>query len=165
MLTSNEREQFALQVMTEVRRWSGVELRPHPSPDRPGDQDGVEFRLAGRQLGHMHDTCAVHLSLTRALKQSVVGEGLAESLSSSPDSGWTMFNPTTPTDVDRAIWLLRLNYVRFRRQRLTLAAASASALLQEHESALGTISSGLATELRKTQQRSKPRPLPELPAT
>ncbi len=164
MLTSNEREEFALQVMTEVRRWSGVEMRPQPSPDRPGDQDGVEFRLAGRQIGHMHETCAVHLSLTRALKQSVVGEGLAEPLTTSPDSGWAMFNPEIPADVDRAIWLLRLNYVRFRRQRLTLDASAASTLLQEHEAALATVSSGVATVLKRTQRRSKPRPLPELPA-
>ncbi|CAN5373700.1 hypothetical protein BH09GEM1_BH09GEM1_30490 [soil metagenome] len=164
MLTSNEREKFALQVMTEVRRWSGVEMHPHPSPDRPGDQDGVEFRYAGRQIGHMHDTCAVHLSLTKALKQSVVGEGLAEPLTTSPDSGWAMFNPEIPADVDRAIWLLRLNYVRFRRQRLTLDASAASALLQEHEAALATVSSGVATVLKRTQRRSKPRPLPELPA-
>lgn len=162
MLTSNEREMFALQVMTEVRRWSGVEMRAHPSAEQPGEIDGVEFRLAGRQLGHMHETCAVHLSLTKALKQSVVGEGLAEPHSTSPDSAWAMFNPTTPADVDRAVWLLRLNYVRFRRQRLTLDAAANSAVLQEHEVALGTISSGVATVLSKTQMR-KPRPLPELP--
>ena len=164
MLTSNEREMFALQVMTEVRRWSGVEMHPHPSAETPGDQDGVEFRLAGRQIGHMHDTCAIHLSLTRALKQSVVSEGLAEPLTSSPDSGWAMFNPIIAGDVERAIWLLRLNYVRFRRQRLTLDAAAGSALLQEHEAALASVSSGVATVLRKTQRRSKPRPLPELPA-
>lgn len=165
MLTSNEREMFALQVMTEVRRWSGVEMRPHPSAERPGDQDGVEFRYAGRQLGHMHDTCAVHLSLTRALKQSVVSEGLAEPLTTSPDSCWVMFNPIVAPDVERAIWLMRLNFVRFRRQRLTLDASAASTLLQEHEAALETVSANVATVLRKTQLRSKPRPLPELPVT
>lgn len=165
MLTSNEREEFAYQVMTEVRRWSGVEMKPHPSADRPGDQDGVEFRLAGRQIGHMHDNCAVHLSLTKALKESVVYEGLAEPLSTSPDSGWVMFYPILAKDVQRAIWLLRLNYVRFRRQRLTLDASAASTILQEHEAALETVSAGVATVLRKTQRRSRPRPLPELPAS
>jgi hypothetical protein len=163
MLTSDEREQFAYQVMTEVRRWSGVEMKPHPSPDRPGDQDGVEFRLAGRQIGHMHDNCAVHLLLTRALKGSVVTEGLAEPLSFSPDSGWIMFNPILANDVARAIWLLRLNYVRLRRQRLTLDASASSMVLREHEAALETVSAGVATVLRKTQRRSTPRLLPELP--
>lgn len=163
MLTSNEREEFAYQVMSEVRRWSGVGMKPHPSADQPGDQDGVEFRLAGRQIGHMHDNCAVHLSLTKALKESVVSEGLAEPLSTSPDSGWVMFYPIMAKDVERAIWLLRLNYVRFRRQRLTLDASASSAILQEHEAALETVSAGVATVLRKTQRRSKPRPLPDLP--
>lgn len=164
MLTSNEREMFALRVMTEVRRWSGVEMRAHPSAEQDGEDDGVEFRLAGRQLGHMHTTCAVHLSLTKALKKSVISEELAEPLTTSPESAWTMFNPISPDDADRAIWLLRLNYVRFRRQRLTLDAAASSALVQEHEAALATISSGVTTILRQTQRRSKARPLPELPA-
>lgn len=163
MLTSDEREQFAYHVMTEVRRWPGVDMKPHPSAERPGDQDGVEFRLAGRQIGHMHDNCGVHLSLTKALKQSVVGEGLAEPLSTSPDSGWIMFSPILANDVHRAIWLLRLNYVRLRRQRLTLDASASSMLLQEHEAALETVSAGVATVLRKTQRRSKPRPIPDLP--
>jgi hypothetical protein len=163
MLTSNERERFAYQVMTEVRRWSGVDMKPHPSPDRPGDQDGVEFRLAGRQIGHMHDDCGVHLSLTRALKQSVVAEELAEPLATSPDSGWVMFYPIIASDVDRAIWLLRLNYVRYRRQRLTLDASARSSMLQAHEAALETVSAGVATVLRQTQRRLHPRPLPELP--
>jgi hypothetical protein len=163
MLTPNEREQFAYQVMTEVRRWSGVEIKPHPSADLPGDQDGVEFRLAGRQIGHMHDNCAVHLSLTKALKRSVVAEALAEPLSTSPDSGWVMFNPMLAIDVHRAIWLLRLNYVRFRRQRLTLDASASSATLQEHEAALELVSAGVATVLRLTQRRSQPRPLPDVP--
>jgi hypothetical protein len=163
MLTSDEREQFAYLVMTEVRRWPGVEMKPHPSPDHPGDQDGVEFRLAGRQIGHMHDNCAVHLSLTKALRHSVVAEGLAEPLATSPHSGWIMFNPILAEDVHRAIWLLRLNYVRFRRQRLTLDASASSTLLQEHEAALETVSMPVATVVRLTQRRLKPRPLPDLP--
>ena len=67
MLSSNDREQFATNVMEEVRRWPGVELRPHASPITPGDTDGIEFRLYGRQIGHVHGDCSVHLALTKAL--------------------------------------------------------------------------------------------------
>src|SRR3954447_16699287 len=74
MLTADERETFALQVMEEVRRWAGVEMRPHASPHEAGSSDGVEFRLNGRQIGHIHSDCAIHLSLTKALKASVVKE-------------------------------------------------------------------------------------------
>jgi hypothetical protein len=136
MLTAQEREAFALNVMEEVRRWPGVEIRPHASPTEPGGSDGVEFRLFGRQIGHVHGDCAVHLTLTKALKAMVVGEQLAEPLDIAPSSGWAMFNPMRADDAERAIWLLRLNYVRLRRQRLTPSAAASSELLQKHEAAL-----------------------------
>ncbi len=164
MLTAKERESFALEVMEEVRRWAGVEMRAHPSATTVGTTDGVEFRLSGRQIGHIHSDCGVHLSLTRALKDSVVKENLAEPLPMAPLSGWTMFNPMTASDVKRAIWLLRLNYVRLRRQRMTPLASANSELLQRHEAALGTLSTGVASVLRRTQARSKPRPIPELGA-
>lgn len=164
MLTGKERESFALEVMEEVRRWPGVEMRPHPSAVTDGTSDGVEFRLSGRQIGHVHSDCGVHLSLTRALKDSVVKENLAEPLPMAPLSGWTMFNPMTASDVKHAIWLLRLNYIRLRRQRLTPHASANSELLQRHEAALGTLSTGVASVLRRTQARTKPRPMPELGA-
>lgn len=164
MLTGEERESFALEVMEEVRRWPGVEMRPHPSASTADTSDGVEFRLSGRQIGHIHSDCGVHLSLTRALKESVIRESLAEALPMAPLSGWTMFNPMTASDVKRAIWLLRLNYIRLRRQRMTPLESASSELLQRHEAALGTLSTGVASVLRRTQARSKSRPMPELGA-
>ena len=71
MMTGGDRESFATHVIEEVRRWPGVELRPHASATTPGETDGVEFRLFGRQIGHVHSDCSVHLSLTKALKASL----------------------------------------------------------------------------------------------
>lgn len=164
MLSSDDRERFALTVMEEVRRWPGVQLRPHPSPTTPGESDGVEFRLYGRQIGHVHGDCSVHLALTKALKASVIDEQLAQPLDFAPNSGWAMFLPMTADDSAQAIWLLRLNYVRLRRQRLTPLAASSSELLQQHESALGEISPSVVRLVQRTQARTTPRPLPRLDA-
>jgi hypothetical protein len=164
MLSAGDRELFAMQVMEEVRRWPGVELRPHPSATSPSEADGIEFRLYGRQIGHIHNDCSVHLALTKALKVSVVDDQLAEPLDFAPSSGWAMLLPTTVDDAQRAIWLLRLNYVRLRRQRLTPLAASASALLREHEAAIGAVSPNAVKVLQRTQARNKPRPLPSLDA-
>lgn len=164
MLSSDDREQFATRVMEEVRRWPGVELRPHASHMTPGDSDGIEFRLYGRQIGHVHGDCSVHLALTKALKASVVDEQLAQPLDFAPTSGWATFVPMQASDAERAIWLLRLNYVRLRRQRLTPLAASSSALLKEHEAALGDISPAAIRLLQRTQARTKPRPFPTLEA-
>lgn len=164
LLSSDDRERFATTVMEEVRRWPGVELRAHASPTTPGETDGIEFRLYGRQIGHVHGDCSVHLALTKALKASVVDEQLAQPLDFAPTSGWATFVPMAAGDAQRAIWLLRLNYVRLRRQRLTPLAASSSALLREHEAALGDISPNAVRLLQRTQARSKPRPFPTLEA-
>jgi hypothetical protein len=94
----------------------------------------------------------------------VVDEQLAESLDVAPSSSWAMFSPLASSDVQQAIWLLRLNYVRLRRQRLTPIAAASSALLQEHEKALSAVSPAVSQLLLSTQARSKPRPLPSLDA-
>jgi hypothetical protein len=164
MLSGGEREQFASDVIEEVRRWPGVELRPHASPTTAGEADGVEFRLYGRQIGHVHGDCSVHLALTKALKASVVKEQLAEPLEFAPTSGWAMFQPMTARDAAHAIWLLRLNYVRLRRQRLTQSAASSSEVLQQHEAALADISPRAVELVKRTQARSRPRPFPTLDA-
>ncbi|MDB4917357.1 MAG: hypothetical protein JWM95_5001 [Gemmatimonadetes bacterium] len=162
MLTSSERESFARRVMDEVHRWPGVEMRPHSTSTPDGEPDGIEFRLFGRQFGHLHSDCGLHLSLTKALKASVLREHLAEPLPAAPNSGWAMFNPIGAADVEHAIWLLRLNYVRLRRQRLTPAAAASSELLQEHEAALNSVSTTIGALLQLTQQRASKRPLPSL---
>lgn len=164
MMTGGDRESFATHVIEEVRRWPGVELRPHASAATPGESDGVEFRLFGRQIGHVHSDCSVHLSLTKALKASLVAEHLADPLPLAPSSSWAMFAPISADDAQRAVWLLRLNYVRIRRQRLTPLAASSSALLREHEAALASVSPKVAKVVQRTQARRRPRPLPSLDA-
>ena len=159
MLTGAEREAFAMRVMKEVRRWPGVQMRTHVNPLAEDTDDGIEFRLYGRQIGHVHHDCSVHVSLTRALKATVVEQGLALPLVQAGSPSWVVFEPEILDDVQRAIWLLRLNYVRLRRQRLSPDAAAASTLLREHEGALGELTPSISTVLQSTQARA-PRPLP-----
>ena len=159
MLNGAEREAFAMRVMKEVRRWPGVQMRTHLNPLAEDSDDGIEFRLNGKQVGHVHHDCSVHVSLTRALKATVVDQGLALPLVQAGGPSWVVFAPEIPDDVQRAIWLLRLNYVRLRRQRLSPDAAAASELLREHEGALGELTPSISTVLQRTQARA-PRPLP-----
>ena len=161
MLTGAEREAFAMRVMREVRRWPGVQMRTHLNPLAEDTDDGIEFRLYGKQVGHVHHDCSVHVSLTRALKATVVDQGLALPLVQAGSPSWVVFVPEIPDDVQRAIWLLRLNYVRLRRQRLSPDAAAASELLREHEGALGELTPSISTVLQRTQARA-PRPLPPM---
>ena len=159
MMTGAEREAFALEVMKEVRRWPGVQIRQHVNPLADDADDGVEFRLYGRQVGHIHHDCSVHVSLTRALKDSVIEQGRALPLAQAGSPAWVAFVPEIADDTARAIWLLRLNYVRLRRQRMSPDAAAASELIREHEVALGELPASVASVLQRTQARA-PRPLP-----
>ncbi|HKH92659.1 MAG TPA: luciferase family protein [Gemmatimonadaceae bacterium] len=159
MMNGVDREAFALRVMKEVRRWPSVQIRPHLNPLAEDADDGVEFQLYGRQIGHVHHDCSVHLSLTRALKQTVIEQGLALPLEQAGSPCWVVYTPEILDDAQHAIWLLRLNYVRLRRQRMSPDAAAASSLLREHEIALGELTPSMATVLQRTQARP-PRPLP-----
>ena len=163
MMSGAERESFATRVMKELRRWPGVQIMPHVNPLADDEDDGVEFRLFGRQIGHVHHDCSVHLSLTRALKEMVIDLGRAESMTLAGSANWAAYLPERVEDAARAIWLLRLNYVRLRRQRLTPDAAASSALLREHERALGELTPSLMHALERTQARA-PRPIPPLPS-
>ena len=91
----------------------------------------------------------------------VLEQGLALPLEQAGGAGWVAFAPEVTDDAHRAIWLLRLNYVRLRRQRLSPDAAAASSLLREHEGALGDLSPSIANALQRTQARA-PRPLPSM---
>ena len=162
MMNGAEREAFALNVMKEVRRWPGVQIREHVNPLAAEDgDDGVEFRLYGRQIGHVHPDCSVHVSLTKALKQMVIDQGLAQSLELAGSAAWAAYQAERTEDAARAIWLLRLNYVRLRRQRMSPEAAAMSESLLEHERALGELTPSMSTVLHRTQARA-PRPLPPL---
>jgi len=91
MMIGVDREAFALQVMKEVRRWPGVQIRPLLNPTSTDPDDGVEFRLYGRQIGHIHHDCSVHLSFTRTLKQMVLEQGRALPLEQAGGVGWVAF--------------------------------------------------------------------------
>ena len=99
-------------------------MRAHPSPTTPGEDDGIEFRLFGRQIGHVHGDCSVHLSLTKALKASVIDDRLAQPLSFAPASRWATFLPEAPGDVSpSSIELLKRTQARSSpRQFPTLEA-------------------------------------------
>src|SRR6187551_2936180 len=93
MLTGAEREAFALRVMKEVRRWPGVQMRTHLNPLAEDPDDGIEFSLFGRQIGHVHHDCSVHVSLTRALKATVIEQGLALPLVQAGGPSWVALVP------------------------------------------------------------------------
>ncbi|MDP8973176.1 MAG: DUF5519 family protein [Actinomycetota bacterium] len=90
-------------VEREVSSWDGVETRPH----RFG---GVEFRVRGHEIGHLHGSRLADLPFPIRMRKELVAEGKAEPHHLLPQTGWVSYYPHGPEDVPAVIDLFRLNY-------------------------------------------------------
>jgi hypothetical protein len=96
-----------LQSLEEkVSLWPGISVQFH----RFG---GREFCLGRFEVGHAHTDGTVDIPFPRALHDQLLAEGLAEEHHWVPDSGWTTFHVRTPEDMEHALHLLRLSYLRY----------------------------------------------------
>jgi len=106
--------EIANQIVAEVGGWPGVKSGPH----RFG---GVEFRVAGHEIGHLHGDRLADLPFPVAVRRELVESGRALPHHVLPDTGWVSFRLGGMEDVHAAIGLFRLNY-----DRITAAAAEGS---------------------------------------
>jgi luciferase-like monooxygenase len=108
----------AERITAAVGLWPEVEVRPH----RFG---GVEFRIGRRELGHLHGDRIADLPFPRRVRDELIAAGRARPHHVLPESGWVTFAIVEPDDVDRAIKLFRLSYMRARLARRSPAIAAA----------------------------------------
>ncbi|ELZ98931.1 hypothetical protein C440_01205 [Haloferax mucosum ATCC BAA-1512] len=92
------------RIVSRVARWPGVETAPH----RFG---GTEFRVAGKEIGHVHDAGVVDLAITKSIRDSLLTDGLADPHHVLPDSAWVTYRVRSEVDVPGAMRLLRLAYL------------------------------------------------------
>ncbi len=90
-------------VEREVSGWDGVEARPH----RFG---GVEFRVRGHEIGHLHGSRMADLPFPVRMRKELVAEGKAEPHHLFPQTGWVSYYPRGPEDASAVVELFRLNY-------------------------------------------------------
>ena len=90
----------------EVSVWPKVSVHPH----RFG---GREFRFGAAEIGHVHAGGILDIPFTRSIHNALLSEGLAEQHRWRPDSGWVTFRFRDPEELNRALWLLRLSYLRY----------------------------------------------------
>jgi hypothetical protein len=91
-------------IEQQVSSWNGVSTSTH----RFG---GVEFNLAGREIGHLHHNGMADISFNKAIRDQLVAEGKAEPHHILPGTGWITFYIHSDADKDPAIWLFRLAYL------------------------------------------------------
>ena len=106
----------------EVSGWANISVHPH----RFG---GREFRFGRAEVGHVHTGGVVDIPFPRSVHDALLSEGLAEEHRWVPNSGWVTFRIRTEQDLDHALWLMRLSYMRY-----SLKAATDPRMLFEQES-------------------------------
>jgi hypothetical protein len=112
-------EEFERQVLS----WPEVSARPH----RFG---GREFRFRAAEIGHVHTRGIVDIPFPRPVHDALLDEGFAEEHRWVPNSGWITFRVRGENDFGRAVWLMRLSYLRYV---LKTAADPLAAIERESE--------------------------------
>lgn len=93
------------EIEREVLEWPGVEARPH----RFG---GVEFRVRGHEIGHLHGDRLADLPFPVRVRKDLVEAGKAQLHHVLPRTGWVSYPIRGKEDVEGALDLFRLNYER-----------------------------------------------------
>jgi hypothetical protein len=97
-------------IEREVGGWPGVEMRPH----RFG---GVEFRVNGHEIGHLHGERMADLPFPVRMREELVGAGKAQVHHVLPETGWVSYRIRQPEDVGSALELFRKSYERLTARK------------------------------------------------
>lgn len=90
------------RIEREVLGWPGVEARPH----RFGE---IEFRVRGREIGHLHGDRWVDLPFPVRVREELVAAGKARPHHVLPRTGWV-----------RTTWKVALELFRLSYERLVM---------------------------------------------
>jgi hypothetical protein len=92
-------------IKREVMGWPGVEAKPHRF-------NGVEFRVRGHEIGHLHGGRLADLPFPVRVRKELVARGKARLHHVLPQTGWVSYPIRGEEDVPGALELFRMNYER-----------------------------------------------------
>lgn len=117
--------EYLNKLEDELCAWMGISVHAH----RFG---GREFRFGRAEVGHVHTGGIVDIPFTRAVHDVLLERGLAQEHRWVPDSGWVSFRIRSEHDLEHALWLFRLSYLRYALRR----ASEPQALLEQESERL-----------------------------
>jgi hypothetical protein len=94
------------RIEQQVCSWPNASSHPHRFLAR-------EFRFANAEIGHIHAGGVVDIPFPRSVHDLLLADGLVEKHRWVPNSGWITFRIRSAEDVQRALWLMRLSYLRY----------------------------------------------------
>jgi Family of unknown function (DUF5519) len=103
---------YAKALGDKVSAWSHISFHPH----RFG---GTEFRFGNAEVGHVHTGGIVDIPFPRSIHDVLLAEGLAQQHRWVPNSGWITFRISSEADIEHALWLMRLSYLRYALKEAT----------------------------------------------
>ncbi len=98
------------KMRREVTSWPGVEEKPHRFA-------GVEFRVNGHEIGHLHGDRLADLPFPVRIRRELVAAGRAQLHHVLPQTGWVSYPIRDEEDVAGALELFRLNYERLTARK------------------------------------------------
>ena len=101
---------IAEKIEREVAGWPGVEEKPHRF-------NGVEFRVRGHEIGHLHGDRLADLPFPVRVRKELVAAGRARLHHVLPQTGWVSYPIRGEEDVEGALELFRLNYERLTTRK------------------------------------------------
>jgi hypothetical protein len=110
------------KLVEVVSAWGNISVHPH----RFG---GREFRFGHAEVGHVHIGGVVDIPFPRPVRDALLADGFAGEHPWVPNSGWITFRIRNEKDLDHALWLMRLSYLRY-----VLKTATDPQKLFDHES-------------------------------
>ena len=78
---------------------------------------GVEFRVNGHEIGHLHGGRWVDLPFPVRIRKELVAAGKAQLHHVLPQTGWVSYQIRDEEDVEGALELFRLNYERLAARK------------------------------------------------
>ena len=93
------------KVQQELLSWPGVTIHDH----RFG---GIEFRVNGREMGHMHGDELADLPFPKDVGKKLIAEGKASPHHFIPQSGWISYYINGIEDIPGTIELFQMQYER-----------------------------------------------------
>jgi hypothetical protein len=103
-------ESIREKIERQVRGWPEVEEKPHRF-------EGVEFRVNGHEIGHIHGSRLADLPFPVRARKELVAAGKAQLHHILPQTGWVSSPIRGEEDVEGALELFRLNYERLTARK------------------------------------------------
>lgn len=90
----------------EASAWPNISVHAHLF-------GGREFRFGSAEVGHVHLGGTVDIPFPRSVRDALLAESLAGEHRWAPNSGWITFHARGEDDLEHALWLMRLSYLRY----------------------------------------------------